>query len=143
MAVDYQQALRWYRAAAEQGLAEAKNSLGVMYEDGLGVQRDYAQAAHWFQAAAQQGDAAGEYDLATLYAAGRGVPLDYVSAYVWYGLAASAGDQRSARQLKALRKLMTPDQLQQALAKLAEQQKLDVARRQPEAAGFVAFPESK
>jgi hypothetical protein len=52
--------MRWYRAAAEQGLAEAKNNIGVMYQDGLGVEHDFAKAANWYRAAADQGDINGQ-----------------------------------------------------------------------------------
>jgi TPR repeat protein len=34
---DYQEALKWYRLAAEQGYATAQNNLGVMYVMGKGV----------------------------------------------------------------------------------------------------------
>jgi TPR repeat protein len=34
---DYQEALKWYRLAANQGNADAQYNLGVMYENGQGV----------------------------------------------------------------------------------------------------------
>jgi TPR repeat protein len=40
-------AIRWYRRAAEQGVAEAQNSLGWMYREGRGVPQDDAEAARW------------------------------------------------------------------------------------------------
>jgi hypothetical protein len=80
-----------YRKAAEQGLPGAKCNLGVMYQNGLGVEIDYQQAAAWYRSAADQGDVRGRFNLATLYMDGKGVPLDYVSADLWYTLAASAG----------------------------------------------------
>jgi len=61
-----------------------------------------------------------QFDLARLYMAGKGVPLDYVSAYIWYSLAVSAGDDRSARQLRDLKKLMTPHELREAQARLSD-----------------------
>jgi len=106
----------------------------------LGVERDYAQAARWYRAAADQGDSSGQYDLASLYAAGRGVQLDYVSAYVWYSLAASSGDERSARQLKSLSKRMTPRQMQQAQARLDDQNRPGKPVDGPEAAGLATIP---
>jgi len=38
--VDYGAAATWYRKAAEQGYAEAKQELGYLYEVGLGVEKD-------------------------------------------------------------------------------------------------------
>ena len=35
----------WYRKAAEQGDATAQRELGVMYDDGQGVEQDDKQAA--------------------------------------------------------------------------------------------------
>jgi TPR repeat protein len=92
-----------------------------MYEDGSGVEIDYRQAANWYRASAEKGDGRGQFGLANLYMTGKGVPLDYVSAYVWYS-AASSGDSLGARQLKSLRKLMTPRQLGEAQARLSARQ---------------------
>ena len=46
---------RWFRMAAEQGLADAQFNLGLMYETGRGVPKDYVQAYAWFNIAAAQG----------------------------------------------------------------------------------------
>ena len=45
-----------YRKAAEQGLALAQASLGVMYAIGRGVPQDDVQAYAWLNVAAAQGD---------------------------------------------------------------------------------------
>ena len=49
---DDAEAVRWYRAAAEQGDAEAQFNLGVMYATGKGVLQDHIQAYQWSQLAA-------------------------------------------------------------------------------------------
>ncbi|MEI6150550.1 MAG: trypsin-like peptidase domain-containing protein, partial [bacterium] len=47
---------RWYRKAAEQGVAEAHNNLGVCYRQGIGVVQDDAQACvHYLIANALSG----------------------------------------------------------------------------------------
>ena len=38
--VSYSEAAKWYQLAADQGYAEAKQELGYLYEQGLGVERD-------------------------------------------------------------------------------------------------------
>ena len=53
----------WCRRAAEQGLVEAQNMLGVRYSDGLGVRRDSLEALRWYRLAADQGDAWGQYNV--------------------------------------------------------------------------------
>ncbi|MGH7316325.1 MAG: tetratricopeptide repeat protein, partial [Candidatus Rokuibacteriota bacterium] len=50
---DYAEAVKWYRRAAEQGVAFAQFNLGVRYANGQGVERDPVQAYHWFGVAAQ------------------------------------------------------------------------------------------
>lgn len=46
----------WFRRAAEQGHANARNYLGVMYMRGEGVDKNHAWAVYWLALAAQQGD---------------------------------------------------------------------------------------
>lgn len=53
---DDQEAVKWFRMAAEQGHALAQNRLGLMYASGRGVAQDAAQAARWLRLAAAQGD---------------------------------------------------------------------------------------
>jgi TPR repeat protein len=36
-------------AAAEQGDAESRLTLGMLYQHGLGVGQDYAEAVKWFR----------------------------------------------------------------------------------------------
>lgn len=54
-ALDYAEAVKWYRLAADQGYAVAQFHLGRMYAEGKGVDQDRAQAAMWFRMAADQG----------------------------------------------------------------------------------------
>jgi len=64
---------KWYRKAAEQGVADAQNDLGFMYENGQGVPQDYAEAVGWFRKAAEQGYANAQYNLGNMYRNGHGV----------------------------------------------------------------------
>ena len=41
---DYGEAVKWYTKAAQQGHAFAQNDLGMMYENGEGVEKDYGEA---------------------------------------------------------------------------------------------------
>ena len=88
---DYGDAVRWYRKAAEQGLAAAQFNLGTMYGDGQGVPQDHGEAARWYRKAADQGDANGQHNLGGSYVHGRGVPQDYGEAVRWYRRAADQG----------------------------------------------------
>ena len=53
---NHQEAVKWYRMAAEQGHATAQFTLGDMYVKGEGVLEDYVQAYAWFILAATQGE---------------------------------------------------------------------------------------
>lgn len=52
--------MKWFRRAAEQGLAVAQYNLGVMYGRGLGVPQDDVQAHMWFNLAAARGNETAE-----------------------------------------------------------------------------------
>ena len=52
MPQDYAEALKWFRKATDQGQADARFSLGIMYKNGEGVPQDYVQAHMWLNLAA-------------------------------------------------------------------------------------------
>lgn len=52
---DYEEAVKWYRKAAEQGHAYAQYSLGWCYEHGEGVEESMDDAFNWYNEAAIQG----------------------------------------------------------------------------------------
>jgi len=60
------EAVKWYRLAAEQGLAQAQLNLGTMYGTGAGVPLNYIKAYAWWALAKAQDneDAAGNLDIA-------------------------------------------------------------------------------
>ena len=88
---DYATALGEWRPLAEQGNADAQNSLGWMYHKGQGVPKDYKTALKWYTLAAKQGDAYAQIGLGGMYENGDGVPQDYKTALKWYTLAAEQG----------------------------------------------------
>jgi TPR repeat protein len=88
---NYQQAVQWYRNAADQGDASAQYWLGVMYYKGQGVQQDYQQAVQWFRKAADQGHAWAQNWLGWMYDQGQVVQQDYQQAMQWYRKAADQG----------------------------------------------------
>lgn len=50
---NHAKAVEWLTKAAGQGLAQAQNNLGVMYEFGKGVHQDDQKAIEWYTKAAQ------------------------------------------------------------------------------------------
>jgi len=53
---DYRTAATWFQTAAEHGLADSQFNLGVLLENGLGVEKNLAQAYQWYALAAKFGD---------------------------------------------------------------------------------------
>jgi TPR repeat protein len=51
---DPDEAVEWYRKAAEKGNAEAQYNLGEMYRVGRILPKDSAEAARWLKQAADQ-----------------------------------------------------------------------------------------
>ncbi len=90
---DTAKAVNWFRKAAEQGHAEAQDSLGRMYTWGEGVPQDYVEAAKWKRKAAEQGNAHAQYALGAKFFLGKqGVPQHYVEAAIWFRKAAEQGN---------------------------------------------------
>ncbi len=52
---DYDKAYKWFKKAAEQGVAEAQYNLGLMYMRGESVGRDYILSYMWFNLASAGG----------------------------------------------------------------------------------------
>ncbi|GAA6059101.1 hypothetical protein JCM10212_002072 [Sporobolomyces blumeae] len=52
--VNYAKAFLWFKRGSSQGDRESNNGLGIMYRDGLGVERNLKTAIMHFHAAAQQ-----------------------------------------------------------------------------------------
>jgi TPR repeat protein len=58
---DEVEAVKWFRKAAEQNVADAQYNLGVCYANGQGVTEDDAEAVKWFRKAAEQNQADAQY----------------------------------------------------------------------------------
>jgi hypothetical protein len=102
IALDLEQAVYWYKKAAEQGHAGAQSQLGDCYFRGEGVNKDKKLAFHWFKKAAEQGHADAQSCVAGMYKCGMGVTQDLNRAAYWYTKAAEQGDQCSQTSLGVL-----------------------------------------
>ena len=96
---DYATALQLLQPLANQGVAQAQATLGIMYDNAQGVPRDDLAAVAWFRKAADQGYAHAEYDLALKYSQGRGVTRDEGAALSWFQKAADHGDPEAMYRL--------------------------------------------
>lgn len=66
VAKNYEEAVKWYRKAAEQGNPVAQNSLAYCYEKGKGITKNIDEAITWYRKAANQGDNSAEKSLLRL-----------------------------------------------------------------------------
>ena len=90
---DYPAAFKeWVKSAAD-GHLRAQYNLGVLYENGLGVEKNPTQAAKWYIVSAEGNYAPAQYNLAVLYYYGSGVPHSKTSALKWYMKAALQLDE--------------------------------------------------
>ena len=94
-------ALRAWLPLAEEGVAEAQNNVGHMYEKGLGVAQNYASAMQWYRRAAEQGLAEAQLNIGLLYYYGYGVATNQREAVSWFR-EASKGELPEAEYMLAL-----------------------------------------
>ncbi len=105
-----------FRAAAEQGNAEAQYNLAMIYDRGIGVKNDDGEALKWYRKAAEQGHAKAQYNLGMMYYFGKGVPQDRVTGYQWVILAADRGEQVARDAMASLAKKLSSEQIANARA---------------------------
>jgi len=114
VARDEKEAAKWYRRAAEQGLAAAQYNLAAMYVIGRGVPQSNAEALKWYRQAADQGDALAQFNLGMRYYEANGVVADPVQAYQWLSLASAQGIPDATKARADLKGKMTSAQIAEA-----------------------------
>lgn len=101
---NYAEALKYFRKAAEQGLARAQYNLGWMYKEGRGVAQNDVEAVKWYHKAAEQGHAGAQNNLGWMYKEGRGVAQNDIEAVKWYRKAAEQDHAAAQNNLSWLYK---------------------------------------
>ena len=89
VASNLDEAVKWYRLAADHGNADAQLELGFLYL--VGTLRNYQEAAKLFRMAADQGVAMGQFSYGGMYERGYGVAQDTNEAVKWFRMAAAQG----------------------------------------------------
>ena len=87
----YNDAIKKYKSSAEKGYVSAQWDLGVIYQNGKGVDINYNEALKWFKKAAKSGDKYSQFNLGYMYYSGQGTPVDKAESFNWYRLAANQG----------------------------------------------------
>ena len=62
----YDEAIKWYTRAAEQGYGMSEMNLAQMYEKGTGVKQDFGEAKKWYRKSMESGGGESLYRLASL-----------------------------------------------------------------------------
>ena len=91
VAVNLDEALKWYDRAAQAGVVPAVFRLGTFYEKGMSVQKDADIARRYYLQAAERGNAKAMHNLAVLDADGGGKGANYKNASEWFRKAADRG----------------------------------------------------
>ncbi len=106
---DFDAAYAEWLPLAELGDVEAQYNLGVMYDEGAGVDRDLASAADWYRRAAEQGFVDAQTNLGMMYYQGQGVPRNYQEAARWFRQAADQGDSEATVCLERVTQQLSTD----------------------------------
>lgn len=96
---NFERAAYWFEKASDQGIANARYNLGVLYHQGLGVDQDLKEAINWYEKAAQLGHGEAQYNLGIAYIEGIGVDYDPARAAQYFEAAAATGVPEAAFNL--------------------------------------------
>ncbi len=89
---DYLQAAYWFNKAAQKKYSGAQYKLGLIYENGQGVEPDFNVAMNWYEKAALQGYANAQFKLGEVYLKGSQAPQDLSKTLHWFNLAGEQGN---------------------------------------------------
>lgn len=98
-AEDDVKAAEYYAKSAAQGNNDARFSLGLAYEDGVGVRLDLMKALQWIRMAADDGFAPAQYYLGRMFRRGNAIPQSDADAFEWFSKAASNGHVEATNAL--------------------------------------------
>ena len=97
--IDYPRAASWFKEAALGGIANARYNLGVLYHQGLGVEKSVDKAIGWYRAAALLGHPEAQYNLGIAHIEGIGTTYDPHRAAMYFENAARGGVLEAAYNL--------------------------------------------
>lgn len=111
---NYEKALKCFHKAAEKGNVKSYFYLGLIYENGKGIDKDYSKAIKWYRKAAMDGHAEAQVNLAIMYVNGHGCDKDYVKAYKWLYIAQIYNKNDTNKLRKFLSEMMPSDKIAKA-----------------------------
>lgn len=96
---NFERAAMWFREASDNGIANARYNLGVLYHQGLGVKRDLNRALYWYREAATLSHPEAQYNLGIAYIEGIGTEYNAPMAASFFERAANNGIMEAAYNL--------------------------------------------
>ncbi len=111
---DFWTAFTEFKATADQGDANGRYMVGLMYWNGEGVPNDEAEAANWYLVAANNGDVRAQFQIGNFYHKGVVVEQDPVQAHFWYSVAAESSHYSATKMRDELAAQLQPTQLAEA-----------------------------
>ena len=96
---NFEKAAVWFREAADQKIPNAAYNLGVLYHQGLGVEKDIDRALYWYREAAKLGHPEAQYNLGIAYIEGIGTEYNAPVAAAFFESAANQGVVEAAYNL--------------------------------------------
>ncbi len=88
-------AISWLESGAEADNPVASNALGILYREGVVVEKSYEKAANLFLKAARKGHASAMYRIGRCYVDGTGVERSYEEAVDYFEESAELGYAKS------------------------------------------------
>ncbi|GFO10238.1 sel-1-like protein 1 [Plakobranchus ocellatus] len=86
-----QTAFEYFKKSSEKKNHIGQAGLGMMYLNGLGVEKDVTKAFRYFSLASDQGSVDGQLQLGIMYFSGNGVRTDYKLAVKYFTMASQKG----------------------------------------------------
>ena len=80
-------AFELFTEAAKNGRADAMYKLGMMYEEGIGIDKNHKKALRLYQKSSKKGYPLSQYRLGLMYEKGLGVKQNTINAYAWLTVA--------------------------------------------------------
>lgn len=96
---NFEKAAFWFREASENNVGNARYNLGVLYHQGLGVERDLGRALYWYREAAKLNHPEAQYNLGIAHIEGIGTDYDPLLAAAYFERSANQGIMEAAYNL--------------------------------------------
>ncbi len=112
--VDKPEAFKWFKKAAEAGIAKNHWRLGLCYDEGQGVAKNPEEAFKCFEKAANKGHLTSKVRVGLSYIEGNGEEADELRGHAWILIAAADGSEAAQSYRVLLDKHIEKDQIAKA-----------------------------